>query len=298
MTNKSTYNTTERIGVNAVEKIILKEFGWIFRDQPIIDMGIDAHIESVEGGKPTGNLIGLQIKTGSSHFSAKNDGLVYYGKNEHLNYWLNHSLPVVLIGHLPETGKTYWVNITNENIEKTNKAWRVTIPYSQELNSDSQQTFIEILEGPPEAQRLRKLFFNKYLMILVESGGEIFIETQEWHNKSLGRGPISLIVKEGDNEEEIIEREWNVFYIGYSIEELIQSHFPWADINIDEEFYDSHFDGSVYEIYPKPYLETYLGKIYPYQILSGEVGLYRLKLTLNELGKSFLIMSEFLEHGT
>jgi len=295
MTRKSRYDKTERIGVNAVERIVLTGLGWIFRDQPIIDMGIDAHIESVEAGKPTGKLIGLQIKTGSSHFTEiEGHGLVFYGKNEHLDYWLNHSLPVILVAHLPDTEKTYWVNITNENIEKTTKAWKVIIPYSQELYSDSQQKFIEILEGPPEVQRLRELFFNKYLMLLLENDGEIFVETQEWHNKSLGRGPISVIIKENESQEETIVREWNVFYIGYSVKELIQSNFPWADINIDEDFYDSNFDESVYEIYPKPFLR----RIHPYEILSGEVGLYRLKLTLNELGKSFLIVSEFIEHGT
>ena len=44
------YSTTERIGVNAVEHIVLHELGWIFREQPIVDMGIDAHIERVDDG--------------------------------------------------------------------------------------------------------------------------------------------------------------------------------------------------------------------------------------------------------
>ena len=58
----SRYNTTERLGINAVEQIILKELKWIFREQLIADMGIDAQIEVVCNGVPTGQLLALQIK--------------------------------------------------------------------------------------------------------------------------------------------------------------------------------------------------------------------------------------------
>src|SRR5262249_4360686 len=57
--------TTERKGINAVEKIFLHEFSWLFREQPVSDYGIDAQVEVVENNKPTGKLIALQIKTGS-----------------------------------------------------------------------------------------------------------------------------------------------------------------------------------------------------------------------------------------
>jgi membrane-associated protease RseP (regulator of RpoE activity) len=38
---KSRYSSVERKGVNAVEGIVLNELGWIFREQPTTDMGID-----------------------------------------------------------------------------------------------------------------------------------------------------------------------------------------------------------------------------------------------------------------
>lgn len=145
-TNKR-YNPIERIGINATEGIILNQFGWIFRDQPISDMGIDAHIERADKGNPTGKKIELQIKTGLSHFKEHEDGLVFYGENVHLKYWRNHSNPVVLVGHLPETGKTYWVRISTEHIEKTPTKWKIKIPYSQELNSKALDEFIAITDS-------------------------------------------------------------------------------------------------------------------------------------------------------
>ena len=47
----------DRIGVNAVEAIFVKELGWIFREQTISDWGIDAHVEVAEEERPTGRLL-------------------------------------------------------------------------------------------------------------------------------------------------------------------------------------------------------------------------------------------------
>tara|TARA_R110002049_G_scaffold175107_1_gene342405 strand:- start:911 stop:1132 length:222 start_codon:yes stop_codon:yes gene_type:complete len=71
------YNSTERIGVNATESIFIREFDWIFREQPIVDVGIDALIEQSENGNPTGKFIALQIKSGKGNFSVSNEKLTY-----------------------------------------------------------------------------------------------------------------------------------------------------------------------------------------------------------------------------
>ena len=47
-------STTARAGLYAVGSIVSEELRWIFREQPVEDYGIDAHIEICEEGKPTG----------------------------------------------------------------------------------------------------------------------------------------------------------------------------------------------------------------------------------------------------
>lgn len=101
----SRYSATEQIGVHAVGLVVTSDLGWIFREQPIADMGIDAHIELVDG-EPTGKLIGVQIKTGKGNFKESKDAYTYYGNDVHLDYWSNHSLPVILVAHIPETKET------------------------------------------------------------------------------------------------------------------------------------------------------------------------------------------------
>jgi len=59
---------TERLGVSAVEHYF-SSHGWLFREQFTHDYGIDAQVEIVRDGQPTGALIGIQIKSGESYFS-------------------------------------------------------------------------------------------------------------------------------------------------------------------------------------------------------------------------------------
>src|SRR5216683_1096782 len=61
---------TERPGVAALE-YFFPENGWLFREQTTHDYGIDAHVEIVVDKRPTGKLIALQIKAGTSFFWEK-----------------------------------------------------------------------------------------------------------------------------------------------------------------------------------------------------------------------------------
>jgi len=139
------YNPTDRIGVNATEKIFLMEFEWIFREQETVDVGIDALIEQSENGDPKGKFIALQIKTGKSHFHSSKEGLVYYMSNVHYNYWLNFDIPVLLIAHLPNNRKSFWQEISKEKIQKTKYKWKLLIPKSNILNKDSKQELAGLL---------------------------------------------------------------------------------------------------------------------------------------------------------
>ncbi len=78
---------------------------------------------------------------------------------------------------------------------------------------------------------------------------------------------------------------------------------PWAGIEIDREYYDENMefeDTSDWDVYDEddsaPPHELPDG-IYPYCNVAGEVDCYRLLLTLNHIGESFLTTEEFFEKG-
>lgn len=98
-----------RIGVIAVQDIVYNKLDWIFRELPTEDYGIDAEIEVNVPEYPTGKLIKLQIKSGESYFSESNEERVIFRFEEkHFQYWLNHSLPVIIVLYNPESKECIW----------------------------------------------------------------------------------------------------------------------------------------------------------------------------------------------
>lgn len=304
---KDRYSPTERIGINAVEGIVIKDLGWIFREQPIVDMGIDAHIEIAERGDPTGRILAVQVKTGRGNFHETDDAYVYYGDETHLEYWAKHSLPVVLVGHLPETKETVWAVINEDTIEHTKKGWKVSLPKKRPLGEESEEDLNKASFGTAREQKLRELTIHEPLMRHVRDGLKVSVELEDWVNKSLSRSNVRIFIHD-KNGNETSEKPWMIWWTGYSIEEIVERLFPFFDAEIDEEFYEENEeieeeepslagnddDDDEQEFEPgafdgeddfRPYVHA----------LGGEVDLYRLKLNLNELGEAYLVVADYLD---
>lgn len=288
----SRYSTTERIGVNKVESIVLSDFEWIFREQPIEDMGIDAHLERVDEKFPTGKLLAIQIKTGESHFNETKDSFVYYGKIVHLDYWSGHSLPVILVAHLPKKNLTLWQVINESTVERTPKGWKVAIPKSNIFDKASKDTLSKMFNGTPSQQKMRKLSIDEPLMRRIENGGKVSLALEEWINKSLGRTPVEVFIYDQLGNE-TLSKEWFQYYTGYKVKALANALFPWANAVVDVDYYAQYADDE-FEDYDISISGHDHDSIYPYTDAGGEVEYYRLELQLNELGKSFLILSNHL----
>jgi phosphatidylserine/phosphatidylglycerophosphate/cardiolipin synthase-like enzyme len=146
------YTPIERIGINAVERVILR-FGWIFREQAKVDFGIDALVETCEEGEPSGRSIALQIKSGESFFRERSArGVIYRDSKAHFDYWLGHSLPVALVLYHPGHDEAWWCPITPETVGRTPKGGRLTVPGSQRLD-ESSRSAIAIFARPELSRR-------------------------------------------------------------------------------------------------------------------------------------------------
>ena len=297
------YSKTERAGVNAVEQIIINDLGWIFREQPILDFGIDAQVELVEG-EPTGKLIGLQIKSGAGNFRQTSDGLTYYGDLTHLAYWLGHSLPVVLVAHLPESDETFWVQVTEQAVKRTKKRWRILVPKANRLALDAKGALTSVYDGTPAQQRFRKLSLDLPLIQHIKGGNKVSVELEDWINKSLGRTTVSVFID--DEQDEQHSQPWMTYFIGYNMKQLAEAFFPWAEASIDEDFYEQNdelsggldagsFAGDLDNNIREPGDDRDEVAVRPYAESGGEVELYRLKLELNDLGEAFLVLSDYID---
>ncbi|RST76176.1 DUF4365 domain-containing protein [Siminovitchia acidinfaciens] len=306
---------TERIGVNMVNEIITRDLGWIFREQPTDDYGIDAQIEIVDENLVTGKLIAVQIKTGESYFTSSNEQeFTFRGKIEHLNYWSNHSLPVVLILCDPNENICYWTQVSEGSVEKTSiNYWKTPVPKRNILGTKASESLRRIAENKTVyEQRLNSLGLDRAWMKEIEAGNKLILESEEWVNKSSGRGSISLKVIDPWTEIEKIIVDWPIaFFPMQSYEDVFVKLFPWADISVDDEFYEEYDeqeflldygvwdkeDGKYYTFGDWDEWKNSLPKIRPFKVVSGEVAAYRLVLNLNDIGKAFLKLDSYLRKG-
>lgn len=312
--------STERIGVSKVETIV-NEMGLIFREQTIGDYGIDAQIETyADDGYASGELIAVQIKSGSSYANKKNRNgdIEYYIEDKHYKYWLNHSLPVIIVIYDPESGICFWEVINHSTVHETPKGRKVEIPHTHNFANAKK----ELSKIAANTSKFNNLILAKPWMQKIKSGKEIKLYAEEMINKSLGQGKLELKVIE--NGESKILLKWDMITMGFrSYEEIIKKLFPWAKFSVDEIEYS---EGSLeYQQYcdkcgtyctDKEYLEENgiegnyifenapsfeewraeenLPDIRPYQN-DGEGEYYLLNVELNEIGESFMTIDNFLE---
>lgn len=317
----------ERTGVAATEKIV-NQMGMIFREQPTDDYGIDAQIETIENGYASGKLIAVQIKSGEHYFKEKTkESIVYRGNRKHYDYWINHSLPVVIVLYDSKKDTCYWNVVNEETVTLTTKGWKIEIPFSN-LLQNAKREFCILADNLTEYERKFNTFlFAKPWMNEILSGHKIILNVEEWINKSSRRGSFKMrIVDEGGVEKQEFDRS----FIGFGLKpytQVFQELFPWATLKIDSEFYKVYDDEAIESnnfeaamitypdsvgaeldmktleyIYPcnTPTIEIWMRdetNIRPYCVGGGEVAFYQLVLELNEVAKAFLVVDDFI-NGT
>jgi hypothetical protein len=121
--------------------------GWIFRTKPVTDVGIDAEIEMVNANQQaTGRLLSVQIKCGPSYLDERTEtAYIYRGDREHLNYWIDNSLPVLLILVDPSIKACYWVEVTSSSAEQTKKGWKIEVPFKNILGAAKRHEIVTIV---------------------------------------------------------------------------------------------------------------------------------------------------------
>ena len=112
-----------------------------------MDVGVDAFVEEVNDGNPSGRFLAVQIKSGNSHFKGNGKRLSYYASNVHRNYWIGMNIPIILVGYLDKNDKVIWSEINELTLKKTPKAWKIDLSIHNELNQYAKPVLSQILNG-------------------------------------------------------------------------------------------------------------------------------------------------------
>lgn len=295
---------TERLGVSALDHFFSQQ-GWLFREQLTHDFGIDAHVEIVEDQRPTGKLIALQIKSGTSFFKEETtDSYVFRTDDKHIAYWVSHSMPVVLVLYNPDTTTGHWQQVTRESVENTGKKWKIEVS-KENMLANAKQTLkaLEALTQPePYIRRLNRLRIDRRWMDLIDEGVQVRVAFDNWVNKSLPRYQVTIYT---DDEKET----WPTLYApGVGVEDMLQHFFPWADFTVDEDEYqtgaEEQWEAECFSYHDSETGENFYDQEFddwykpPKSLVpvsdNGETESYVLILSLNEFGKSFMLVDDYL----
>lgn len=141
---------TGRKGITILKDKIENELNWLFRETHLEDdFGIDGHLDIItDEGKVTGKSIAFQLKTGESFFKEKNDiGYIFRGDNKHLNYYINYSLPILIILVNPNSRKIIWELFDATKTDRAKNSWKITIPENKTLGKKSKESLLQCV-GP------------------------------------------------------------------------------------------------------------------------------------------------------
>jgi hypothetical protein len=127
-------------------------------------------------------------------------------------------------------------------------------------------------------------------MELIENGKVVSLEVEEWINQPAARGTLRLCVGGADGTKESIY-DW-MFQTDADLPYIFRlpALFPWADLSVDGEFYRSRGASGDEE-------ESEAPPVRPWSVEAGEIARFLLRLSLNELGRSFLTAERFLRRG-
>jgi len=316
------YNNEERIGVYSIAKIFVEDFQWIFREQPINDFGIDGFVEIAKTGSnlkdkiPTGKLIAVQIKSGKSFLKENTDKhFIFRGSKRHVEYWLNYSIPVILLLYDKESNSAYWEEINHSTVTLTNQFAKIKVPRKNQLNKKNKESLINIshFRNRYEYKVWQLRTSIEEVALLVRQKLFLYVEIDDIPNSDYYNISLLITDENSDNCPEIIHRYWDEnpsrFYYSFclpkdsSFKEGLTDILPWGNLYYNEQkFSDGIFIDEVvkdivsfgiqessYEVLKLKRQKKYLALAC---FLAGNYS-FKLELKANSLAYNFLTLNEF-----
>ena len=246
------------IGVYAVGLKVTQELGWIFRSQPLRDIGIDAQVEVIDNNKSKAELLALQIKSGKSWFGETNEqGIIFRGDPNHLEYWQKYPLSVIVVLYDDRNKTAYWQVVSAETVINTGKGWKMIIPFSQKLDNSSQSSLKAICRSIVNSEKFSLLSLKD-----VSHGGAKRYSANLLIQGQLSKADIINIVKQvtrdltnreyyrSDLVKDLWENTqaqvvWLFLYLG--LEDVKQANYicrsQWIDQKLEPPFRPVGLDG-------------------------------------------------------
>jgi hypothetical protein len=277
--------------------------------------------------RPTGRVVSVQVRTGASyHADDRGDHWIVPIKKSTVAYWRSHSVPVILVLVDPTTRICHWVRGDTDHRERTND-YAVRVPKANVLDANAKDALEELAANvSPAGRRLAVLEGAVPWMEMLGRGERLYVNVDEWINKSSGRMDVSIGTYV-EKEKEIGSHKYRTTDYAPQLEfmtmgvtswrEMVRRQLPWAKLILDESqepdedelhdrylgeygtwdseddrYYDCRGEFDSYrKAAMKSWREGFIGEY------AGEVFTYRMELKLNRVGRAFLHVHRYLHRG-
>jgi hypothetical protein len=239
--SRKTNGQLERSGVHRIASVFCEHFDWIFREQSVEDFGIDATVEETVNGTPTGKLIALQIKSGDSHFhkSKASGKITFYFEKKHFDYWINYSLPVILVGYLPKDNLLLWQLINERTTVKGSKGYKIEMEYKLDI---SERENLQALFYPLFLPKIQEIGKSNYSKVWIE---EIKMAVNDENSPLEYKYPIikseNKYLEQSINHQ-IREKIFESLEIRYSDLSIVDTFNVLSAL---KDYYLMHFNGGI-----------------------------------------------------
>lgn len=190
-----------QLGEALVEASIL-QLGQLYDRRAGLDFGVDGIIELTTDEtkkRASGRQIGVQVKRGISNAVATSYGFTHYCTEAHANYWLRHSLPVIIVHSDPVTNRLRWREVSEKSLRRTRKGYAIDLPAESEL-----RTSLDAIRALAENHKDREPYADRVIVFPYSINEGIRIDDAELGLVAL---EFSRAVLRGETGRVLIELE-------------------------------------------------------------------------------------------
>ncbi|MCW5212803.1 DUF4365 domain-containing protein [Desulfobulbus sp. TB] len=195
-------DSTERMEIG-IAMTAFETLDFAFREHSENDYGINAQAELIFSEQPTGQLLAIQLKSEASYLAERCDtGFVFRTDKDHVEYWLNYALPVLVCLCDVETRNVYWQVVNQETACSTGKRYKIIVPSAQQINSSSKKALQNLLTPIVPASRYTIFRQNETQAVATNHSYTLF-DTDDVSHAGAKRYSFKVVINDAATKAEI-----------------------------------------------------------------------------------------------
>ena len=133
-------------------KAAFERLGWGVAVNPEHDLGTDLFVMARDERRfDLGQVVGVQVKAGRRYFryGSRSGGAVigWWFRDDdraHIDAWLSHALPHLIVLHDPVSETSYWAHVTQDAVLSTGKGAKTFVPKENTIDTAHREALLQV----------------------------------------------------------------------------------------------------------------------------------------------------------